>query len=324
MSENTSMMEKVSRYLEHRRSLGYKLRTSGSLLRSFARQADQYAPGKPLTVAWALQWATEPKSANRVYHAGRLNALRAFARYLVTFEPQTEIPPSGILGPSFARITPHIYTKEETLALIKAARTVKPKGGKRQTIPLRNATILGLLACTGMRIGEVLALRNQDVDLAQCILTVRQSKSLPMRLVPITGCAARRLREYQEARDACFGPSGASEPFIRSAWAGPLSYSSFRKVFKYIRERAALNGRNATGRKVRMHDFRHTFACNHLLRAYHEGRNIDNAVHDLSVYLGHAMPESTYWYLTAIPELFEQCTKRFEADAMQQRNGGGT
>jgi len=324
MRENTSalcftsgsavgMTERVTQYLAHRRALGYRLYADGYLLRSFARYAERHAPDQPLTTLLALEWATEPKAGKRLYHAKRLDALRSFARYLVIFEPRTEIPPTGLLGPSFARTEPHIYTPEETAALICAALAMKPVTEASQANPLRNATIIGLLACTGLRIGEVLALNNQDVDLGHGIITVRQSKNLPIRLVPITDCTVCHLHAYQEARDRCLGASGKTEAFFHSAWEGHLAYETIFRVFQRIRKRVGLNGQKASGRAPRLHDFRHTFACNHLLRAYRENRNIDNAVHELSVYLGHANLQSTYWYLTGTPILFAECLKRFEA-----------
>ena len=320
MSEHTpTLLERANQYLEHKRALGYRLYADGYYLRSLGRYAERHAPGQPLTTELALGWATEPKAGKRVYHAKRLDALRPFARYLALFDPRTEIPPRGILGPSVSRIEPHIYTQEETAALMRAALMNKSWTTDRRINPQRNATIIGLLACTGMRIGEVLALKNQDVDLERGIITVRESKNLPMRLVPITDCTVRRLRAYLKTRDRCLGPSGEEEAFFESAYGGHFTYWSFSAAFGRIRKRAGLDRQNASGQAPRLHDFRHTFACNHLLRAYRENRNIDNAVHELSVYLGHVRLESTYWYLTGTPILFAECLRRFEAQG--RRNG---
>jgi integrase len=172
-----------------------------------------------------------------------------------------------------------------------------------------------------MRIGEVLALGNGDVDLREGIITVRESKTLPMRLVPITECTAHKLHQYQEARDQCFGRAGESGAFFLSSWNRSLSYPSLNAAFGNILERAGLKNKETPPRHLRLHDFRHTFACNHLLRAYRENLDIDNAVHELSVYLGHANIQSTYWYLTGIPALFEQCVMRFESKFGSSRNG---
>ena len=165
----------------------------------------------------------------------------------------------------------------------------------------------------------MLALKNSDVDLDQGLITVRQSKNLPMRLVPITDCAAGHLRRYREVRDHRFGRSGDSEAFICSPRGGHVSYETISWAFEQLRKRTGL--KDASGRNPRMHDLRHTFACNHLLRAYRENRNIDNAVHELSIYLGHATLASTYWYLSGVPALLEQCTNRCEAHGLQPRNG---
>ena len=154
---------------------------------------------------------------------------------------------------------------------------------------------------------------NGDVDLEQGLITVRQSKNLPMRLVPITDCAVVQLRRYQKARDQRFGHSDDSHAFIRSPRGGHLGYGTMMWAFKQLRERIGL--KSASGRNPCLHDLRHTFACNHLLRAYRENRNIDNAVHELSIYLGHATLASTYWYLSGVPALLEQCIKRGEAQA---------
>jgi integrase len=141
-----------------------------------------------------------------------------------------------------------------------------------------------------------------------------------MRLVPITDSAVRHLRQYRNARDQQFGRSGDLDAFIRSPYGGHLSYETLGWAFKRLRKRVGL--KDASGRPPCLHDLRHTFACNHLLRAYRENRNIDNAVHELSIYLGHATIASTYWYLSGVPALLEQCTKRCEAHGFRHRKGG--
>jgi integrase len=320
MTRPAYMTKRVDEYIRHKRSLGYTLRTESYMLRSFASYADRHAPGQPLTVDLALRWATEPQSAQRVYHAKRLDTLRSFARYLAVFNPQTEIPPQRLLGPSFRRVPPHIYTPQEIAALIRESLTYPPSLRRDPITGLRNATIIGLLACTGLRIGEVLALTDSDVDLNQGLMTVRHSKNLPMRLVPITAGAVRHLRQYRQARDQRFGCAGGSEAFIRSPRGGHVSYEAIQWAFKRLRRRTGL--KNASGRRPRLHDLRHTFACNHLLLAYRENRNMDNAVHDLSVYLGHAAIGSTYWYLSGVPALLEKCTKRCETQGLRIQKGG--
>jgi integrase len=204
--------------------------------------------------------------------------------------------------------------------LTRESLTYQPSLRRDSFTGMRTATVIGLLACTGLRIGEALALKNSDVNLEERLLTVRQSKNLPMRLVPITDCAADQLRRYREARDKRFARCDASEAFVRSSRGGPLSYSGISSAFRRMRNRTSL--KESLGRKPRLHDLRHTFACNHLLRSYREKRDMDNAVHELSIYLGHASLACTYWYVSGVPALLKLCAKRFEAYGLPSRNGG--
>jgi len=320
MTTSSAMMKKVEQYLAHKRSLGYKMDTGGFYLQTFARYADLHAPGRPLTVDIAVRWATSSKGSSCTRHAHRLSVVRNLARYLAVFDPRTEIPPQQLLGSSVARVTPHIYTRREIAALIRDILTTDPSVVRNPYVGSRNATIIGLLACTGMRIGEVLALKDRDVDLGRNVLTVRQSKNLPMRLVPVSRSASNRLQEYRKVRDQRFGRSDDSAAFIRSREGRHLTRGAIWEAFSRSRRRVGLE--NATRRNPRLQDFRHTFACNHLLRAYRKNRNIDNAVHDLSVYLGHAELANTYWYLSAVPALLKQCVKRSEALGLRLRKGG--
>jgi len=316
----SSMMKNVERYLEHKRSLGYKMVSGAVPLRSFARYADLHASAKPLTTDLAMRWATSPNGTQHAYHALRLSIVRNFARYLAVFDPRTEIPPHHLLGPFGGRVPPYVYTRREIVSLIRDVLTHPPSLRYDPYVGPRNATLVGMLACTGIRIGEALALKNSDVDLNQNLLTVRQSKNLPMRLVPLSDSASRHLQQYRTVRDRRFGNSGDSDAFIRSLRGGHVLHRTIGLAFRQSRKRIGIG--EGARRAPRLHDLRHTFACNHLLRAYREKRNIDNAVHDLSIYLGHADLESTYWYISAVPALLKLCSERSEALGLRLRKGG--
>ncbi|WP_197137846.1 tyrosine-type recombinase/integrase [Crateriforma conspicua] len=314
------MSSLVERYIAYRRSLGYRIHSEAYLLRSFGQYADNHAAGRPLTVEVALQWATNCKGKKRIYHAKRLDVVRSLARYLAVFDDRTEIPMRGLLGRSYDRIPPYIFAPAEISLLLGTCLTYAPSFKRDPMTGLRNATVIGLLACTGMRIGEVLALKNEHVDLDEGVLRVCHSKNLPMRLVPVSDSARISLLNYRIARDRQFGNADQADPFIRSPRGGHLPYTTMRCAFDQLLKRANLNPEN--GRKPRLHDLRHTFACNHLLRAYQEDCNIDDAVHELSVYLGHATLTSTYWYLSSVPILMQQCSKRSESSIKRARLGG--
>jgi integrase len=169
----TTMTARVEEYVAYRRALGYQIRTEAQMLRSSARYADDSGYQGPMTTELALQWARLPERSARLYQARRLEVVRALAGYLAPREPGTQVPPRGLLGPAHARRPAFLYAESDIAALIEAARSLAPTGGLR---PLTYATLIGLLACTGLRITEALTLAADDVDLQAGALTIRRTK----------------------------------------------------------------------------------------------------------------------------------------------------
>ena len=307
MSTKT-MAERVEEYLAYRHALGYQLHKEGQRLRSFARFADEAGHKGPLTTDLALRWARLPEQAARSYQARRLGVVRTLARYLAPREPGTEIPPRNLLGPSYARRRAFIYSAADVAALIEAARALGPVDSLR---PATYATLIALLASTGLRLGEALALRWHDIDWSAAVLTVRQTKFHKSRLVPLHPSATEPLRDYAVARARRHPPLGDSTFFV-SAAGRPLHDETVRDVFHLLLQQA-MPGVVAVGRlRPRWHDLRHTFAVRRLLAWYRDGTDIHRAIDLLSAYLGHAKVSSTYWYLTGVPELLALAAERFE------------
>jgi integrase len=177
-----TMAERVEEYLAYRRALGYQIRVEGRMLQSFACYADTSGHRGPLTSELALRWARLPEQGSRLYKARRLEVVRTLARYLACREPGTEIPLRGLLGPAHARRPAFLYSEADITALIRAAQALTPKNGLR---PRTYAALIGLLACTGLRIAEALALRADDLDWERGVLTVRHTKFHKSRLVPL-------------------------------------------------------------------------------------------------------------------------------------------
>ena len=303
-----TMAHRVEEYLAYRRALGYQLKIEGQMLQSFARYADESGHRGPLTTELALRWARLPERRTRLYQARRLEVVRTLARYLAAREPGTEVPPRGLLGPAHARGPAYIFSEADIAALIRAALTLTPAQGLR---PRTYATLIGLLACTGLRIAEALALRAGDLDWGTGVLTVRRTKFNKSRLVPLHPSATEALRDYAEARDRRHA-TGPDAPFFVSDAGRPLPYGTVRHTF-HVLLRQALPGAAPVGRvRPRLHDLRHAFACRRLLAWYREGTDIDRAIDQLSTYLGHAKVSDTYWYLTGLPELLELAGRRFE------------
>lgn len=313
MTPRPTFLGLVEDYLALRRHLGYSLVTQGHSLVAFARYADRVAPNGPLTVELAVQWATSGRSSDPAAAARRLTVVRGFAQHRALFDPTTQVPPLGLLGPRYRRKPPHIYSTAEIDALLRAAAGLRPCGGLRARTFV---TLFGLLAATGLRVSEARRLTCRDVDLVAGVVTVRQGKFRKSRLVPLSPSALAALRRYAVDRDHC-RVAPRSECFFRTERLGALSRMAVQMTFAKLRRRL---GWTAEGRArlPRLQDLRHTFVVRRLQRWYEEGADIDQRMAHLATYLGHAKVTDTYWYLTAIPELMALAARRLARLAPEQ------
>jgi integrase len=312
MNEGKSMFDWVREYVTHRRQMGYRIQLDEGMLLCFAEYIKSSGHQGPLTTELALRWVQLVENDN--YQHRRFEMVRSFAKYLAIYEPQTEIPSRRILGRKCHRPQPHIYSQQEILDLFRACDELSPSGGLR---PKSYRTLFGLLAATGLRIGEALRMNYKDVDLDRGVLTVRETKFFKSRLVPVHASTLVVLREYARLRNGCHSPTKACT-FIISESGGALPYSTVRGVFRGLRRR--LGWKQEEGRKPpRIHDLRHSFVCRRILAWYEEGISVDQAIPFLSVYLGHVKVTDTYWYLTGIPELMAVTAERFEQFAQCEK-----
>jgi len=170
------------------------------------------------------------------------------------------------------------------------------------------ATLFGLLAVTGLRIGECLALDHQGVDLVDGILHIRQAKFGKSRLVPLHPSACNALNRYTTLRRQIF-PQRKDNRFFVSELGTGLSLSQVQHTFCKLVRRVGL--RSPAGQRApRIHDFRHGFAIRTLEHLYHAGADVERQLPVLATYLGHVDPASTYWYLTATPQLMRLASRR--------------
>lgn len=296
-------------YLAVRRSLGYKLARPEKLLGQFITYLEG-AGAQTVTTGHALAWATLP-GGNQSWHALRLSTVRGFAAYLRTIDPLAEMPPPDLVPWRPCRATPYLYSGADIAALIAAAASLR--------FPLRVATyqtLIGLLAVTGMRVGEAISLDRSDLDLADGVLTVRESKFGKSRLVPLHPTTADALRCYLRLRDRLHPQPSTPAGFI-SAVGTRLMYCNVQWTFARLAHRAGLRPRSASCRP-RIHDLRHSFAVASLLDAYSSGQDGQARLTLLATYLGHVDPSTTYWYLSAAPELLALAGQRLE-DHLQER-----
>jgi len=288
-------------YLAVRRGLGYKLERAESFLSDFVNYVD--AQGSCfVTTKLALEWATLPSDASSNWKAERLCVVRGFAKYRQAFDPRTELPCQGLLPFRKTRKTPYLYSDKDIEELLNACSGI--------CTPLKActyATFFGLLAATGMRVGEAIALDRTDIDWRDKLLVVRHSKSSKSREIPIHPTTSEALRAYARTRDEAFA-SLRTPSFFVSLAGTRLFYNDVHRNFLALVSRAGLSERRP--RRPRIHDLRHTFALKTLLSWYKAGVNVESRLPLLSTYLGHVGPTNTYWYLTATPELLRLAAER--------------
>jgi len=315
MSAARSLHARVEDYLVERRRLGFGLRTPAYALRGFARHVRAVGHRGPLTVEVMANWArrdshgsTDPRTWAR-----RLKQLRSFARWLQQFEPRTEVPDDAIFGRLPERQAPHIYRAGEIVDLLAAARRLGPIMGLRGII---FETLFGLIASTGLRVSEALALCIENVDLTRGMLTIHQTKFAKSRQVPMHPSTIKALRRYRSARDLSGESAKEEAPFFvctRGRRRGlALGERQVHRVFAELREQLGWRNRG-THHAPRIHDLRHTFVVHRIMRWHDQGIDIDQAMLSLSTYVGHAMVTNTYWYLSAVPELMGLAAERFES-----------
>lgn len=292
-------------YLTLRRSLGYKLKGEGQLLAHFVAFA-KAVDAPCITTELAVTWVNQATNAARAYRARRMRVVRAFARHLQAWEPQTEVPPEDLFPAGKYRPTPYIYSDADIADLMGGARELYP--------PLRAATLetfIGLLAATGMRSGEAMALDRVDLDREEGLVTVRDSKYGKSREVLLHASTLDALDTYLWQRDRLSPRPSAPSLFVSSR-GSRLVHATIKWSFQQLLQRTGLDQASAT-RRPRLHDLRHTFAVNTLLEWSRDGGDVAARMPLLSTYLGHTCPKATYWYLSAVPELLELAAARLEA-----------
>ncbi len=284
-----------------RRALGFKLVSFGYLLFEFVGYLEDEGLGH-VTIESALTWAIRPAGASAGYAAMRLGVARQFAKHLRCIDPATEVPPADLLPRGKRRTQPYLYSDTDITALIQAAATIPT--------PLRAVTyqaLIALLSVTGMRVGEAIRLDIGDLDSRRGVLTIRDTKFGKSREVPLHPTTVDALCIYVARRDR---PPSSPSLFV-SMNGTRLCRNIIEVTFGHLARQAGLEPRSANCRP-RVHDVRHSFAVRTLLEWYRRGLDVQARLPLLSTFLGHVDPRSTYWYLSATPELLGLAGQRLE------------
>jgi integrase/recombinase XerD len=305
----TTLTERLDEYIAVRRSLGYDLSFPARVLRGFTAFADR-EDCDHITVDLFLRWKKGFGKANNNTWLTRLGMVRGFAGWLQGYDARTEVPPSGLIAGKLRRGRPYIYAEAEVAMIVARAAKLPSRYGIRGWTC---STLFGLIAVTGLRINEAIALDDDDVDLAEGVITVRRGKNGTARFVPIAVCTVARLRAYRAERTRLLGPT-AGPFFLTESGERPTDCCA-RYNFAIVSQDLGLREVQRFckhGRGPRIHDLRHTFAVRTIMGWYCKGLDPDREMIKLSTYLGHCKPEHTYWYIEAVPELLQLASQRAE------------
>lgn len=294
------LSDAVTIYVELRRATGFRFLDQGRMLKSFAAFAEARRDVVVRT-ATALEWAALGSSQLRRHK--RLLMVRSFARAAKAEDPRHEVPPADAFGaPKFKRPVPHIYTPDEIARLIQAAARLGPEGSIR---PIMYATLFGLLAATGLRVSEALALKFSDIT--EDGLIIRNTKFRKSRLVPLHDTVRRALDRYVSVR----GLHQTDDALFISTSGHVQGYTGVNLTFLQLARAIGLRG--ASGQRgPRIHDLRHTFAVRSLEQCGRDRNDVARHMIALCTYMGHTHIRHTYWYLEATPLLMKQIAEATE------------
>lgn len=291
-------------YLALRQGLGHKLAEHARLLPRFVAWMEDTGR-TTITIQAALEWCQLPVAGpDSSAWSRRMTLVRGFARYLSAIDPATEIPPIGLLPGRQRWKPPYIFTDTDIALVLAETGRLRYQRDARTYVAL-----FGLLAVTGMRVGEALRLDVDDVDLDTGVITITESKFGKSRLVPVLPETAEALAGYARSRSS-YRPRPGNDSFFVSRTGKRIIYASVFSVFDHVRTTTGIGV--GAARRPRIHDLRHTFAVTTLLDWYRHDQDVAALLPRLSTYLGHREPRNTYWYLSAVPELLACAADRLE------------
>lgn len=300
----TGLHDRLADYLSVRRGLGFKLERAGLLLADFVTFMDREGATN-ITTALALAWAADVQGGAN-WRAGRLVVVRGFAQYVQAIDPATEVPPADLLPREGRRAAPFIYSEVDILGLMSASQGLRTRI-RRSTY----ATLIGLLAVTGMRVGEAIQLDRSDISWKDGVLMVRNAKLGKSRLVPLHSTTVQALHEYARLRDESV-TCPRNDSFFVTPTGTRLLYCNVQSTFSRLTRAAGIQPRSQRCRP-RLHDLRHTFTVRSVMGWYRDGLDVPAKLPILSTYLGHTNPRATYWYLSGTPELLGLAAQRLQA-----------
>ncbi len=299
------LTDHIAAYLRlQQKMLGKSFVAEAKVLRSFEEYVSSREHLGPITQEIAIAFATDDGERSPERSWKRYNVVRHFAHYLAVFVPGTSVLDPRALRRHLSRTPPFVFGDDELTRLFLEARSPR----KSQIAAATHYATFGLAVSTGLRVGEVIGLDDDEVDLDGCLLKVCDTKFRKDRLVPIHTSVAAALREYRIVRDAVFSKRTDRAFFVSTTKGKRFYQDSLTLAFAAVARRARLQ--RPDGHEPTFHSLRHTFAVRRLMEWYREGVDVQAMLPVLATYMGHVNYTSTAYYLTATPELLALAADR--------------
>jgi integrase/recombinase XerD len=301
----SNFSQHAEEYLRLRQGLGHQLADAVRLLPRYVAHLEATGTTS-ITVEDALDWVQRPDAGPTTsVWSRRMTVVRGFARYMSGIDPATQVPPLGLVTSRQRWRPPFIYSPSDVEALMAEVPRLTPSPFRAATFQ----TMIGLLAATGMRVGEAIRMTRSDLDFAEGVLVVKGSKFNKSRELPLHASTTAALASYATQRDRCV-PAPKHPAFFLSAKGTPVIYTDFGEKFRALLRASGVGSGSLVA--PRIHDLRHSFAVHTLVRWHREGEDVGPLLPRLSTYMGHRTPGYTYWYLSAAPELLTIAASRLE------------
>jgi integrase len=306
---NSALYPLITRYLELKVALGRNYITERWILLSLDRFLTE-SQAEDLTIELFTRWCQRQNHLTSGVLRNRMRIVRNFCLYRQRTQFNCFVPDINLFPTSHQPIQPYIFTDAEIGRLLQAAQTIKalPRSPLRPEV-FRLAVVL--LYTTGLRRGELVRLTIADYDPREQTLQVRASKFHKSRILPLAADVAGEINCYFEARRRLHLPMSPDRPLVWNGYGHGYTGSGIWQGIRVLLRIADI--RTSDGRLPRVHDMRHAFAANALLRWYRKGVDVQAKLPLLATYMGHVSIASTEYYLYFSEPLATASSTRFEA-----------
>ena len=302
----------VTEYVTFKQALGFRFQTNANILQGFIRFIGKDTEMTSISNEQIAEFLQGSGALTRTWHV-KHNTLVGLYRYAVRRGYLTSTPLPRVVPKLPPTIVPYIYSPQELKRLIDATDFYQRN---RSSMPPETVRmIILLLYGAGLRGGEAVALKLGDVDLAQALITVRNSKFNKSRLVPLGQPLTQELVRYAKQRQH-WSHSNKDAPFFVIRTGAAVNHSTLQGAFQRLRHHAQIQRHDGARYQPRLHDLRHSFAVHRLIAWYQQGEDVQRLLHPLSVYMGHVNIADTQVYLTMTPELLDLANTRFQQYAL--------